>query len=51
LCREEFKPPPIPIQVVHQEGRASARVRALVDVLAEGLRTDPELRGELGEDR
>lgn len=43
---EEYEPPPIPIQVVHQEGRrASARVRALVDVLAEGLRADPTLRG------
>jgi DNA-binding transcriptional LysR family regulator len=41
---EAFEPPPIPIQVVHQEGRrASARVRALVDVLAEGLRADPRL--------
>lgn len=46
LVLEEFEPPPIPIQVVHQEGRrASARVRALVDFLAEGLRADPTLRG------
>lgn len=45
VLMEEFEPPPIPIQVVHQEGRrASARVRALVDVLAEGLRADPALR-------
>ncbi|WP_343714688.1 LysR family transcriptional regulator [Inquilinus sp.] len=43
---QEFEPPPIPIQVVHQEGRrASARVRALVDMLAEGLRADPTLEG------
>jgi DNA-binding transcriptional LysR family regulator len=43
---QDYEPPPIPIQVVHQEGRrASARVRALVDVLAEGLRADPTLRG------
>ncbi|KGM30006.1 LysR substrate-binding domain-containing protein, partial [Inquilinus limosus] len=42
---QEFEPPPIPIHVVHQEGRrASARVRALVDFLAEGLRADPTLR-------
>lgn len=46
VLMEEFEPPPIPIQVVHQEGRrASARVRALVDVLAEGLHADPALRG------
>lgn len=43
---QDYEPPPIPIQVVHQEGRrASARVRALVDMLAEGLRADPTLRG------
>ncbi|OWJ62037.1 LysR family transcriptional regulator [Inquilinus limosus] len=42
---QDYEPPPIPIQVVHQEGRrASARVRALVDMLAEGLRADPTLR-------
>ncbi|WP_225773041.1 LysR family transcriptional regulator [Inquilinus sp. Marseille-Q2685] len=46
VLMEEFEPPPIPIHVVHQEGRrASARVRALVDFLAEGLRADPALRG------
>ncbi|MGL4961152.1 MAG: LysR family transcriptional regulator [Inquilinus sp.] len=45
VLMEEFEPPPIPIHVVHQEGRrASARVRALVDFLAEGLRADPTLR-------
>jgi DNA-binding transcriptional LysR family regulator len=42
---EEFEPPPIPIHVVHQEGRrATARVRALVDLVAAGLRADPALR-------
>lgn len=46
VLMEEFEPPPIPIHVVHQEGRrASARVRALVDFLADGLRADPTLRG------
>lgn len=44
VLMEEFEPPPIPIHVVHQEGRrASARVRALVDFLVEGLRADPAL--------
>jgi len=42
---EAFEPPPIPIHVVHQEGRrATARVRALVDLVAAGLRADPALR-------
>ncbi|MDR6289536.1 MULTISPECIES: LysR family transcriptional regulator [Inquilinus] len=42
---EDFEPPPIPIHVVHQEGRrATARVRALVDLVAAGLRADPALR-------
>lgn len=45
IVLEEFEPPPIPIHVVHQEGRrAAARVRALVDVLVERLRADPALR-------
>jgi hypothetical protein len=42
---EDLEPPPIPIHVVHQEGRrATARVRALVDLVAAGLRADPALR-------
>lgn len=36
---EQFEPPAVPIHVVHKEpGRASARVRAVVDLLVEGLR-------------
>lgn len=42
---EEFEPPPVPIHVVHQEGRrTSARVRAVVDFLVDRLRADPALR-------
>jgi DNA-binding transcriptional LysR family regulator len=40
----EHEPPPIPIQVVHREGRhASARVRACVDFLVKRLRNDEAL--------
>ena len=36
---EAFEPPPVPVQLVHAEGRrASARVRALVDFAASALR-------------
>jgi DNA-binding transcriptional LysR family regulator len=41
----EHEPPPIPIHVVHPEGRrASARVRAFVDFAVERLRAEPSLR-------
>ena len=40
-----FEPPPIPIHVVHPEGRlAAARVRAFVDFLVERLRAEAWLR-------
>lgn len=40
----EFEPPPLPIHVVHREGRrAAARVRAFVDYTVERLRTDASL--------
>ncbi|WP_437997055.1 LysR family transcriptional regulator [Sorangium sp. So ce185] len=40
-----FEPPPVPIHVVHPEGRlAAARVRAFVDFLVERLRAEPWLR-------
>lgn len=40
----EFEPPPLPIHVVHREGRqASAKVRAFVDLIVERLRADPAL--------
>ena len=39
-----FEIPPLPIHVVHQEGRmVSARVRSFVDYMAERLRADPAL--------
>jgi len=41
----EFEPEPIPIHVIHREGRrASARVRAFVDFAVAGLRENPLLR-------
>lgn len=40
----EFELPPLPIHVLHQEGRlVSARVRAFVDFMAARLRADPIL--------
>jgi DNA-binding transcriptional LysR family regulator len=39
-----FELPPLPIHVLHQEGRfVSARVRAFVDFMVERLRADPAL--------
>lgn len=39
-----FEMPPLPIHVVHQEGRmVSARVRAFVDYMVTRLRADPDL--------
>ena len=41
-----FEPPPIPVQVVHPEGRrASARVRAFVDFAVAHLRAQAPLQG------
>lgn len=40
----DFEPPPLPVHVVHQEGRqVSAKVRAFVDFMVERLRLDPAL--------
>jgi len=40
----EFEQPPLPIHVVHQEGRmVSGKVRSFVDFMAERLRADPAL--------
>ncbi len=40
----EYEPPPLPINVIHLEGRqASAKIRALVDLLVERLRGNPAL--------
>lgn len=40
----EFEPPPMPIHVVHQEGRmVSSKVRAFVDFMVDRLRADPAI--------
>ena len=42
----DFEPPPLPVHVVHIEGRrAAARVRGFVDFAVERLRADPVLAG------
>lgn len=42
----EFEPKPLPIHVVHQEGRrASAKLRSFVDFAVELLRSDPAIQG------
>jgi DNA-binding transcriptional LysR family regulator len=41
----DYEPPPLPIHVVHQEGRrTSAKLRAFVDFMVERLRADPAIR-------
>lgn len=41
---EDFEPPPLPIHVIHQEGRlVSAKIRAFVDYMVDRLRADPSL--------
>ena len=42
----DFERPPLPIHVVHLEGRrAVARVRAFIDFAVDRLRADPRLQG------
>ncbi|MFA5120639.1 LysR family transcriptional regulator [Zavarzinia sp.] len=42
---EDFEPPPVPVQVVHLDGRrAAARIRAFVDFMVDRLRTNPVLQ-------
>ena len=44
IVLEKFEPPPLPIYIVHREGRfASARIRAFVDLMAKRLRADKAL--------
>lgn len=46
LVLEDWERPAAPVHVVHKEaGRASARVRAVVDHLVQALRQEPGLRG------
>jgi DNA-binding transcriptional LysR family regulator len=45
IVLKDYEPLSLPIHVVHSEGRqASAKVRTLVDLLVERLRSDPALR-------
>jgi DNA-binding transcriptional LysR family regulator len=44
LVLEDFELEPIPIHIIHREGRAqSAKVRAFVDLMAERLRSIPDI--------
>ena len=44
LVLEAFEPAPLPVHVVHHEGRrAKQKVRAFVDLAVERLRGDPAL--------
>ena len=44
IVLEDCEPPPVPVHVLHKEaGQISARVRAVVDFLAQRLRRDPAL--------
>ena len=46
IVLESFEPKPLPIHVVHQEGRrASAKLRSFVDFIVERLRADPAIKG------
>jgi len=45
ILMKDFEPAPMPIHVVHREGRyASAKIRSFVDLIAEQLRTDRGLK-------
>jgi DNA-binding transcriptional LysR family regulator len=45
IILEEFEEEPLPIHVVHAEGRhVSAKTRAFVDFAVEQLRTGPTIR-------
>ncbi len=44
LVLDDYGPPAVPVHIVHKEpGQTSARIRAVVDHLVEGLRKDPVL--------
>ncbi|MCU7810561.1 MAG: LysR family transcriptional regulator, partial [Candidatus Thiodiazotropha sp. (ex Notomyrtea botanica)] len=45
LILQEFEPAPIPVHIVHREGRyTSAKVRAFIDLLAERLKAETALK-------
>jgi DNA-binding transcriptional LysR family regulator len=49
LVLDDFGPPAVPVHVVHKEpGQTSARIRAVVDHLAENLRRDTALNHDRG---
>jgi DNA-binding transcriptional LysR family regulator len=42
----DYEPPPVPVQIVHIEGRkANARIRSFVDFAVERLRAEPAIAG------
>ena len=44
---EAFEPPPLPVHVIHQEGRlTSSKVRSFVDYMVDRLRTTPAVNQE-----
>jgi DNA-binding transcriptional LysR family regulator len=44
ILLKDFEPPPMPIHVVHREGRyASVKIRSFVDLIVERLREDRAL--------
>ena len=46
IVLRDFEPKPLPIHVVHQEGRrASAKLRSFVDFTVESLRANPAIQG------
>jgi DNA-binding transcriptional LysR family regulator len=48
ILLSEFEPAPMPIHVLHREGRyASAKVRSFVDLIAVRLREDRALRSSM----
>lgn len=46
IVLESFEPRPLPIHIVHQEGRrASAKLRSFVDFIVDRLRANPAIKG------
>jgi len=46
IVLQAFEPPPLPIHIVHQEGRrASAKLRSFIDFAVEQLRATPAIHG------
>lgn len=44
ILLENYQPPPMPIHIVHREGRlATVKVRTFIDFIASRLRSDPDL--------